>query len=960
MVPFSVFTENWAIAEDYKVRIWVGCTGEKGVFEWDRGKEQFILHKGEIAPTTISADNNGNIWMGSYKDGLAKFDTESHSFTYFPSIRIPEIIPLSTRVFQVLAGNSGLIWVSVAGMGVFQYDPKTSIFTQFHVYAEEKFQKISDMSVWSLHEGSNGVLWIGTVQGGLNKVDITKKEVRYFTTTDGLSSNRINSIAEDGNGILWLGTDKGLSRFDPKEEVFHTFEKSDGLLADYFLERSSFSRFEKIYFGTNHGLVVFHQDSITKVNQKSPVFITQVKVLDKNISLNQREIKLKHFENFLYIDFTAINFHAPDKTQFMYRMEGVDVDWVNNGTRRFAGYSELKPGHYTFKVRALSGNSLTEASSTELDFRILPPWWQTVWAYSGYTILLLLFLYLFKSFTVKREQLKHELVLKQIEADKILEIDQLKSRFFANISHEFRTPLTLILGPLEKIMSKNEYKNDHSIFLMMQRNAKRLQQLINQLLDLSKLESGKMELNLKPAALTSFLKVLVYSFSSLAERKQINYTIRNPQENPIAYFDADKLEKILNNLISNSFKFSQTGGTVLVNIQLLPFENEKKPNWLNKIDVFNSLEVLEIQVEDKGIGMSEVQLENIFNRFYQIEDSNLYDMGGSGIGLSLVRELVDLYEGEIQVSSQLGVGTVFKLRLVLPMLGQEELAIVSKMTSTPRINHINGFEEEDLEREETMKFEGDLPMVLLVEDNKDVRQYIFDTLKDSFQVIEAHDGIQGHEKAIEVIPDLVLSDVMMPGMDGVQLCEMLKKNEITAHIPIVLLTARASGGSKIEGLQTGADDYIIKPFEASELLVRIHNLIENRKKLQVYFSQQIMLQPSAIKISSLDEQFLQKALNILEENLMDHLFGVESLSEELGMSRMQLHRKLKALTKLSPGSFIRMMRLKRAAEILSKGGGNVAEVSWQVGFQDPSYFSKCFQKQYGKKPSDYVSQLDLH
>ncbi|WP_114749784.1 hybrid sensor histidine kinase/response regulator transcription factor [Pleomorphovibrio marinus] len=957
--PFAVFPENWALVEDAKGGIWVGCSEEKGLFEWNRDKELFIWHKGELAPTTITADINGNIWMGSYKDGLAKFDPKSSNFTYFPKIKVPEEIHLRTRVFQVLAGSSGFIWAAVAGMGVFQYDPQTVTFTQFHIYAEEEFKKISDMAVYSIHEDNNGVLWIGTVQGGLNRVDIQKKELRYFTTKDGLSSNRINSIVEDGNGMLWLGTDKGLSRFDPIEEIFHNFEKSDGLLGDYFLETSGHARFGKVYFGTNHGLVFFHQDSISEVNQKSSVYITQVKVLDKSISLDQKDIRLKHFENFLYIDFNAVNFHSPDKTQFMYRMEGVDAEWVNSGTRRFAGYSELKPGHYAFKVKVLSDNSLSEESINAFEFTILPPWWKTEWAYLGYAMLLLVFLYSFKRFTVKREQLKHALVLKQLEADKMLEIDHLKSRFFANISHEFRTPLTLILGPLEKIISKNESKNDQSIFLMMQRNGKRLQELINQLLDLSKLESGKLDLNFKPVALTTFLKVLVYSFSSLAERKQINYTIRNPQENPMAFIDVDKLEKIINNLISNSFKFSHAGGSILVSIRLLPFENERKPSWLNNIEVYNSLEVLEILVEDKGIGMSEEQLENIFNRFYQIEDSNLYDMGGSGIGLSLVKELVELYEGDIEVSSKIGLGTVFKLRLVLPLLGQEELAIVSKMSAIPRNNPQNGYNEEDCENEEASILEGDLPIVLLVEDNRDVRQFIFDILKDSFRVIAANDGLQGVEKAIEIIPDLILSDVMMPKMDGVELCQKLKNNELTAHIPIVLLTAKASGGSKIEGLQIGADDYIIKPFEASELLVRIHNLIENRKKLQGFFSQQIMLQPCAIKINSLDEQFLQKVLKIMEEKIMDHLFGVESLSEELGMSRMQLHRKLKALTKLSPGSFIRMMRLKRAAEILSKGGGNVAEVSWQVGFQDPSYFSKCFQKQFGKKPSEYVSQADL-
>jgi len=533
------------------------------------------------------------------------------------------------------------------------------------------------------------------------------------------------------------------------------------------------------------------------------------------------------------------------------------------------------------------------------------------------------------------------------KANKLLaEMDQLKSRLFSNISHEFRTPLTLILGPIEEMLSKTEKKpTSRKAVKMMQRNANRLLNLVNQMLDLSKLDAGSLKLELVEKDIVKFLRVSILSFASLAEKKKINFIHKLPDGKFTTWYDPDKLEKILNNLLSNAFKFTPEGGEVKCEVKLPdPGKN-----------------LVEMLVQDTGKGIPAEQLDKIFNRFHQVEGSYDPESAGTGIGLSLTKELVNLLHGDIKVESELGKGTTFIVRLPVGKehLKESEYIIEEKITE-PTIQADKEVVTEEEESAEDLyketKPEEEFPLVLTVEDHTDIRIHIREHLEDSFRIMEAEDGVMGLDKAVENIPDLIITDLMMPKMDGVEMCKKLKTDERTSHIPVIMLTAKASVEDRLEGLETGADAYVTKPFNIKELEVRVRKLIEQRKKLRERFSREITLEPKDIAITSADEKFLQRAMAIIEDHMADFEFEVRNFQDEIGMSRMQLFRKLKALTDQTPSEFIRTLRLKRAAKLIEQKFGNIAQITYEVGFNNLSYFAKCFKELYGVLPSEYGKQ----
>ncbi|MFQ5639489.1 MAG: ATP-binding protein, partial [bacterium] len=585
------------------------------------------------------------------------------------------------------------------------------------------------------------------------------------------------------------------------------------------------------------------------------------------------------------------------------------------------------------------------------------------WAYALYVLFIATLLFGIIRFQISRERWKQELALEHLHAEKLAEIDQMKSRFFANISHEFRTPLTLILGPLEMLLSNDFIEPVKKQFKVMHRNGKRLLRLINQLLDLSKLEAGNMSLQARPENIIKLLKGVVLAFSSLAERKKIDLRFQPPEGSKPSggllhvYLDRDKFEKIISNLLSNAFKFTPAGGEISVKVSVTndtPLEGDTRRAG-------GVVGYAEITISDSGVGIPADRIDKIFDRFYQADSSQTREQEGTGIGLALTKELVELHYGEIQVKSELGKGATFIVRLPLGKdhLKKSELVDTLFEEETPVLLEPEEILD-DLASQPSEGFiptqgSGELPMILIVEDNADVRVYIRDYLDESYRVLEAEDGEQGFEKATEWIPDLIISDVMMPKMDGYALCQKLKTDEKTSHIPVILLTARASGESKVEGLETGADDYIIKPFDAKELQVRVKNLIQQRQKLRQRWSREITLQPKDVAITSTDEQFLLRATEVVDKYMSDPDFSTETFAHEIFMSRMQLNRKLQALTDQATGKFVRTMRLKRAAKLLEqKGSATIVEIAYEVGFSSPAYFAKCFKELFGQLPSDYA------
>jgi signal transduction histidine kinase/DNA-binding response OmpR family regulator len=606
----------------------------------------------------------------------------------------------------------------------------------------------------------------------------------------------------------------------------------------------------------------------------------------------------------------------------------------------------MPPGNYVFRVKGSNNEGVWNEAGTSISIIIAPPWWKTTWAYILYAAALLSILYLAWKMQVKRIRMAHEYEMSRFEAEKLHEVDEMKSRFFANISHEFRTPLTLILGPAKQIIAETEEGKIREELNVIYRNANKLLGLVNQLLDVSKLESGTMKLRTVPQNIVPLVKALALSFTSYAERKRITLTFNSTEDEIRAYIDKDKIEKIITNILSNAFKFTPEGGRI-------------------DVAVTREKDLVNVSISDTGTGIPAQKLPKIFDRFYQVDGSHTKEQEGTGIGLSLTKELVELHKGTIEVESTEGKGTTFTIRIPLGRehLKPEEVCEPEEgeVKSDLAVGRVSFVPEEMMYHEETKAekpdigsfTETDKPSLLIVEDNADVRNYIRDNVKKDYRILEAVDGEDGWKKSIEHMPDVIVSDVMMPKMDGFALCEKLKTDERTSHIPVILLTAKASSQDKIEGFATGADDYIMKPFEPEEVNARIRNLIEQRKRIHEHFRKHGLFEIEEKKITPVDRKFLQRAVAVITEHMSDPGFGVETLAAAMAVSTSVLLKKIEALIGEPPIELIKRTRLNRAAQLIESKFGNISEIALEVGFSNPSYFAECFKKQFGLTPSQY-------
>jgi len=950
------------VVEDSDGTLWIGAF--LGLFEFDRNNKQFKKFKRIISDssgqlganpiieinyelTQIIEDTNGILWIGTHDDGLYKFDRTSGNLKQYQHDPFDKYSLNNNYIRNMYLDELGTLWISAGGLH--KYDSINDRFERF-LFDPNNPKSLSHNMVACMHlshTDPNNILWVGTIRG-LDKFNKSTETFVHLTEKDGLPHNRIRGILEDSHHNLWVSTVYGLSKYDPKTNTFKNFYASDGLQGNIYWDCIK-NKKGKMYLGGEQGLSVFHPDSIKDDPFIPPIVLTKFKKFNKEVELDSsitltKQISLASHENVFSFEFAALSFTNPDKNQFAYQMQGIDRDWVSSGNKREVTYTHLPPGKYTFRVKGSNHDGVWNETGTSVRIIILPPWWQTTGAYVFYAVVIGIIIIGFWFLQVRRIRMKNRLVMSQFEAQKLQEVDQIKSRFFSNISHEFRTPLTLILGPLEKMFAETTSVKRKKIFRMMLQNGRQLLRLINQLLDISKLESGKMTLNARPVNIVKIVKLYVDLFMSVAEAKNIELQFRCKEKTLFAFVDSEKLEKIVSNLLSNALKFTPEFGKVSVTISLI----DKK--------------FFEIIVSDTGPGIGSEQLKHIFDRFYQVDSSKTREYAGTGIGLSLTKELVEIHGGQITVQSELAKGTTFKVRLPLGKEHFEEEHFseeVHHLENKLPTNHdyVELLEKEDsVTHTKTVKTGTQFPIILIVEDNSNLRSYISDIFENNYRIEQASSGSEGFEKATETIPDLVISDVMMPGMDGFELCQKLKTDQRTSHIPVILLTARASRESKLEGLKIGADDYIAKPFEARELEIRVKNLIEQRQKIQEKFHNKNMLQPQKHVTSSMDKKFLDKAISIVEEHLSNEHFSVETFSKQIGMSRVQLHRKLKALTDYSASEFIRYLRLSRAASLLKQESGTVTEIAYEVGFSSLSYFSKCFRDHFGKLPSDYVSK----
>jgi signal transduction histidine kinase/ligand-binding sensor domain-containing protein/DNA-binding response OmpR family regulator len=943
---------------DRDEKLWIG-TYFGGLNSFDGKKFTRYRHNpedpaslGDDSIWEIFEDSQRNLWIGTLTQGMDLFDRRKQEFYHYKTGAINSVH--ATYIPAFMEDRQGNLWVGT-GYGIDFLEKQSGRFTQYLNQGNDPFS-LSNNSVLSIVQDSRDFIWIAT-HGGLNLFDSRTRKFRAFTERDGLPHNSILTILEDDNRNLWLTTPHGISnvhvRYTPGTPdslslSFKNYDESDGLQGKQFNENAAFktSKGELVVGGAN-GFNLFKPESIG-VNTKEPtVILTDLEIFNKRVAIGEdingktvltqpihktQSIVLDHSDNVFSLEFAALSHFHPEKSRYQYMMEGFDKVWVRTdaGHRRVT-YTNLDPGSYIFKVKASNNDGIWNDVPTTLKITVLPPFWKTKTAFVLYALAVLASLLLARWLILSNERMNFRIQQEREEAHRMHELDMMKIRFFTNVSHEFRTPLTLILTPLEKMLKHGPEGEQQNQMQLIYRNARRLLNLVNQLLDFRKMEVQDIKLNPSEGDIIKFIREVFYSFSDLSEKKNIRFTFQSSIPQMETLFDQDKLEKILFNLLSNAFKFTRDNGFVAVEVNCKPSETQQ---WL------------EIKVSDNGIGIPADKQEKIFERFFQNDLPKSVVNQGSGIGLSITREFVKIHGGSIIVESEPEKGSCFTVLLPLPELtsvGAEErmepeLLLPLETIHTASIDH-----------------HGKKPVLLLVEDNEDFRFYLKDNLKLQYTILEAKNGNEGLERALASMPDLIVSDIMMPEMNGIELCKRIRNDQRTSHIPVVLLTARTAEEQKMEGFESGANDYVTKPFNFEILQSRLKNLIAQRDAFQKMFHKHIDVKAGDVHITSLDEKLITNAVKVVEDNLGDPDFSVEDFSHKLGMSRVHLYKKLLSLTGKSPIEFIRIIRLQRAAQLLEKSQLTVSEIAYQVGFNNPKYFSKYFKDQFNVLPSAYAN-----
>jgi signal transduction histidine kinase/ligand-binding sensor domain-containing protein/DNA-binding response OmpR family regulator len=912
----------------------------------------------------IFEDSGNNLWIGTLGGGLDRFDRKNNLFIHHRSDQANSIH--SDFISSIIEDRNGNLWIGSA-YGIDILDRHTGQFTHYTHDADNP-TSISNNNITIIIEDTRGLIWIGTREG-LNLYSEKDETFSVFRMEDGLPDNTILTILEDNNGNLWISTPNGLSNLlvnknsnDRKYTLtFKNYDETDGLQGREFNENAACktSRGELIFGGPN-GFNIFYPDDIKENPVVPELVFTDFQIFNKSVGVNDKvdgrvilkqsitltsEIILKYRENVFSVEFAALSYSHPGKNSYAYILEGFNTDWLTtDGNQRKATFTNLDPGEYVFRVRARNNDGYWNDEGISLRIKILPPFWKTPVAFVVYAVFIIGILLLSRKLILERERMKHRIQQERQEAKHMHELDMMKIKFFTNVSHELKTPLSLIASPLDKMMKSTENPEHQRQFLLISRNVRRLLNLVNQLLDFRKMEVEEFSYNPVEADIISYIKDAAESFTDLAEKKKISFAVQSKVKKLEMLFDQDKLEKIMFNLLSNAFKFTPEHGSISVNVNLVDSDN----------DPVNNAKFLNIVVSDTGIGIPEDKHNKIFDRFFRNTVPGPLSNKGSGIGLALTKEFVKLHGGSISVKGAPDKGTSFSV--LLPVKNADDYIKDQMSVNLGKLPHETTEQQNITPQPDNTKSDNKKPLVLLVEDNHDFRFYLKDNLKQNYNIIEAAGGKEGWEKTLNCIPDLIVSDILMSGMNGIELCNKIKSDERTSHIPVILLTARAGDKERIEGYNTGADDYITKPFNFEILQSRIRNLITARESIRKNYLKHMQISPKEISITSLDEKLIQKALKIVENNISNPDFSVKELSSKLGMSRVHLYKKLSTLTGKTPIEFIRIIRLKRAARLLEKSQLTVSEVAYEVGFNNPKYFAKYFKAEFNILPSQYAGK----
>ncbi len=938
--------------------LWVG-TFMKGLYILDTktGKSTHIV-KG-TGPHGISGndifcikkDSRGNVWIGTNGQGVDMYDPGKKIFQHF-NIHEKGRWRIQQRYIRAIEEDrEGNIWIGSIGSGITVYNPATGRSKTLN----QGNSKLPNNNVMTICTAGNGIVWVGTAGGGLARYDHKTSRFVYYAEKNGVANGVIYKILEDRSGSIWLSTNKGISRFDPETERFKNYSNYNGLQRSPFVPGAGLKLPDgRLFFGGIDGFNYFDPRQLHSNKNVPQVVLTDLKISNRSILPSEnseitenisvaREINLDYKQNFS-LSFAALNYTSPQENRYLYKLENFDRDWNRVGAVNTAVYTNLDPGEYIFRVKATSDAGEWRTPITSIRIFVRPPFWLTYYAYALYIMVIALVLWYIRyrgiqklkvRFALEQERIKGQQQIDQErrEAERLHEFDQLRIKFLMNLSHEFRTPISLIIGPVEQLLQQETNTRKSGQLNMIRRNARRLLNLVNELLDFRNIEQKELRLNVTEGDFIDFARDVADSFRDLSERKQVHFEFRSSVRDFFTFFDHDKVERILFNLLSNAFKFTLQGGEVLMSI-----EDSTQP------------EGLVIRLADTGIGIQNREKKKIFDRFFQCDTNAAVLNQGNGIGLSITKEFIRMHGGTIEVESVEGRGSIFVIRLPLKKIRdtfvpEEEIAALVD-DGHPLLPGENGY---------GTGAASSLPAVLLVEDNEDFRFYLKDNLKECYRIIEASNGKEGWQKVLFNHPQVVICDISMPYMNGIELCHKIKSDKRTCHIPVLLLTAMNGEEDQLHGLETGANDYVTKPCNFDILHMKIRNLLALNESLKTTYSKQIKVLAPELKVESDNEKLLSKVVAFIDANLTNPQLSVESLSRHVGMSRGSLYSKMLELTGETPVEFIRSVKLDRAAVLLEKSDMNVAQISYSVGFATPNYFARAFKSKFNIRPSDYVS-----
>jgi signal transduction histidine kinase/ligand-binding sensor domain-containing protein/DNA-binding response OmpR family regulator len=967
--PGSI-TDN-AILYGYTDRngnIWFG-TYAKGLFFYNKQTDSFVNYGhnqldnkslGGNDVRVIYQDSHQNLWVGTNGGGLSLFNAASKTFTNYT----PANSGITSYDVRSLAEDeNGNLWIGTYGGGLSFYDHKQRKFSRYFKTADEK-NNLPSLVIFSIHPDKQHGLWLGTEGDGLISYDLKGGVFKKFNEINGLANNTVSAIKEAGDGSLWLSTNKGLSNINIRTNKILNYDQSDGLQAGQFNAGSvlSDSKNGLMYFGGTEGLNFFDPENVLQSDYKPKVIITGLQIFSKQIevgaldgnrtvlpeAINETQRIVLHPDQSVFsIQYASLNYTYPQKGNFAYKLEGLDKAWNYVSNQRLATYRYLEPGDYIFKVKASNQDGLWVENYATLQIKIMPPWYKTWWAYLIYIAVAGLAIYYYLLYKANQTKLKYEIKVAQLSAEKDKELNERKLSFFTNISHEFRTPLTLIINPVKEILFGKDGAADAPGNLhIVYRNARRLLSLVDQLLLFRKAESDTDKLKIVKLNIVTLCREVFLCFNHQARTKHIQFDFLSEKEAIEIFADREKMEIALFNLISNALKFTPEHGVVSCTIT----------------DTDNQVN---IEIKDSGCGIAEGTGDQLFSKFYQLQNTPLL-AGGFGIGLYLVKVFIENHKGNISYTSVTGEGTSFMVSLMKGREHFDQQFIFEDVAETSvfldeLMENKGELTANDAEILTTPKspeaLSSDTKTMLLIDDNEQIRAYLKRIFAGEFEIFEADNGTDGLELVYQVVPDIVISDVMMQGLSGIELCSRIKEDPLLNHIPVILLTASSSPEIKLKGIEGGADDYISKPFEKEILIARVSGILKSRNNLQKYFYNEITLNKSNdLKISAEYKEFLEKCLKIVEQHLTDPEFSIKILAAEIGMSHSNLYKRIKSISGQSANGFIRFIRLRKAAQILLTTDNTVYETASMVGINDLKYFREQFNKLFGINPSDYVKK----